>query len=196
MSKIRWVQVETTRHGKTIYYYRKGHGQARVRLPDPESKDFEAAYNAAASGDPTPHVRNIKPTAVELRKQRVERSMRRCLEAAKQRSREKGLAFDLDLNWALETVERANFCCALTGIEFFAKHASASFQNPYAPSFDRIVPSDGYVQSNVRIVVYAINFMLADWGTEVFEMVANSYRYQRQKRSKSSAPFTSDPRTF
>lgn len=36
--------------------------------------------------------------------------------------------------------------------------------NPNAPSVDRIVPSLGYVQGNVRLITYHVNVALAEFG--------------------------------
>lgn len=50
--KLRYVSREVTRHGKPIYYFRRGKGD-RIRLPDPElvgEATFQRAYNAAVSG--------------------------------------------------------------------------------------------------------------------------------------------------
>lgn len=45
-----FVVRERSRHGKVIFYFRRGKGQ-RVRLPDDlQSKEFEAAYEATLSG--------------------------------------------------------------------------------------------------------------------------------------------------
>lgn len=44
-----YVYRERTRHGKSVYYFRKGKAR-RLRLPDFGSADFEAAYHAALLG--------------------------------------------------------------------------------------------------------------------------------------------------
>jgi hypothetical protein len=45
-----YVQKERNRHGKTVWYFRRGDGP-RVRLPDPyESPAFNAAYIKALAG--------------------------------------------------------------------------------------------------------------------------------------------------
>lgn len=47
-----YVQKETTRHGKIVWYFRRGK-EARIRLPGVfGSKEFNDAYNAAMSGLP------------------------------------------------------------------------------------------------------------------------------------------------
>lgn len=56
--------------------------------------------------------------------------------------------------------------------------------NPYSPSLDRIDTSRGYTKDNVRLVVYAVNIMLMDWGESIFARVVNGYRYAcGQKRN-------------
>lgn len=49
-----YVQKEVTRHGKTVWYFRRGK-EARIRLPGTfGSKEFNAAYDAAMAGTPLP----------------------------------------------------------------------------------------------------------------------------------------------
>ena len=48
------VQVERTRHGKTVYYFRRSQGAPRVRLPAMNDPGFKAAYAAAFSGASAP----------------------------------------------------------------------------------------------------------------------------------------------
>ena len=49
--KLRHVHVERTRHGRVVFYFRRGSGP-RVRLPDMADKGFEAAYAACLAGSP------------------------------------------------------------------------------------------------------------------------------------------------
>lgn len=189
------VHSEVTRHGKRVWYYRSG--AQRFRLPPPYAPDFMAYYEAAKAGKPIVHVRDMPPSAVELRKQRTERALIACLRGARGRAARKGLPFDIDLDWLLAEVQAADFRCALTGIEFFADPPSRGAINPYAPSLDRREGKKGYTKGNVRVVSRAVNTMLLDWGHAVFEQVANSYRYwQRNKRATSiPAPSQTCPRT-
>ena len=57
-----YVYREKTRHGRWVLYFRRGKGQ-RVRLPDePGTPDFDAAYQAALSGNvPAPKARSAPP---------------------------------------------------------------------------------------------------------------------------------------
>jgi integrase len=48
------VQVERTRHGKTVYYFRRNQGAPRIRLPAPNDPAFKRAYAAALTGSSPP----------------------------------------------------------------------------------------------------------------------------------------------
>lgn len=62
--------------------------------------------------------------------------------------------------------------CNLTGVKFrFGINELTSFQNPYAPSVDRIDSSRGYVVGNVQIVLIAINLAKNEMSMEAFKLV-------------------------
>lgn len=186
--RLKYVQTETSRHGTTKNYFRRNRRE-RVRLPDdPNSDEFRAAYAKALASEPVPDVRDIKPTAVELRKQRTERTLKSALVAARRRAKAKGVPFNLDVDFLLDLVERQEFRCALTGIEFFAQIDNAASIDPCTPSIDRIEPQKGYVKSNVRVIIYAMNAMLLDWGEDVFIQIANSYLYTKRTKEQHSNP--------
>jgi hypothetical protein len=121
------------------------------------------------------------------RKQATEKAMREAIKGARQRAAAKGLPFDLDLNYLLAKAEAQDFRCELTGVPFYSSSPveGAWRVNPYAPSLDRITPSLGYTRDNVRIVTFAVNAMLLDWGEDLFLRVVGSYRYHRAKRERS-----------
>lgn len=184
----KYVRREVTRHGRVTYYFQRGHGP-RVRLPDVEAANFRSCYDRAFAG--AADVREMPISPIALRKQRVERALRGGLSAAKARSKTKSVPFELTLDWLLETAQRQDFRCCLTGIEFFAKSGTLGKIDPYAPSLDRRVPAKGYTPDNVRIVIRAVNTMLLDWGDEIFSRVANSYRYWQRTNGDSSIPLPS-----
>lgn len=51
------VQIERTRHGKVVFYFRRAQGAPRIRLPPPTDPGFKAAYAAAFSGSRVPPTR-------------------------------------------------------------------------------------------------------------------------------------------
>jgi hypothetical protein len=163
-----FLTSQRTRHGKMIYYVRRGQGE-RHRLPDDfGSASFWDAYAAAIHRMKT-GASSVRNMAASPLRQKVGLAMRNSIKNAKGRSKERNLPFDLTYEWAIEQVEKQGFRCALTGIPFFSKWGDRSpHRNPTIPSIDRIVPAAGYVQSNCRIVNLAINTMMLDWGEEFF----------------------------
>jgi hypothetical protein len=197
MVKLKYIQIETSRHGRQKVYFRKGNGP-RHRMPDDlASQEFHLAYSAALDGRPIPHIRQMPVSAVELRKQRSEAVIRGAIRSARTRARAKGLQFDLDLDYLLDMAARQEFRCALTGIEFFTRHKWPGRVDPYTPSIDRVEPALGYIRGNVRLVAYAVNAMLLDWGEGLFVQIANSYRYWGTKNGRSTpSPFQVPARTL
>ena len=138
------------------------------------SADFMEQYQAAVAHMParaTVSDRRAAETA-----QKVEACLKVRLQSAKERSRKRGLEFDLTLDWLLDTAKAQGFRCVLTGTRFFKEGLSGSQRDAYSPSLDRIDPSKGYTMDNVRIVTVAANIMLQDWGEGVLKQVAKDYR--------------------
>lgn len=186
------VHSQITRHGRRVYYYRAGRG-ARVRLPDTiGSPEFSAALKMSRERDalallsrPVPIGR---PSFKKTQRQKVGAVLESALRGARQRAKKRGVPFDIDLDWALGTVELQGFKCQLSSIPFYMDCTASSKIHPFTPSFDRIEPAKGYVRSNVRIVVYAINVMLFDWGPEVFERVVSGYRHTKGTKNRILFP--------
>jgi hypothetical protein len=166
------IQHEISRHGRLVYYYRIKDGP-RIRLHgeygSPEFwKNYALATSGAVPEGDRPHKKVLK----------ILQSVRRAFASAKHRAAKRGLPFDLTEDWALEQIERQGFKCAVTGIRFLADPSSGRAR-PYTPSFDRIDNSNGYTIDNVRIVVFAANLMMLDWGEQVFHRVSASYQRVR-----------------
>lgn len=172
--RLKFLQITKTRHGKTAIYFRRDRGP-RIRLPDLEAKDFSVAYHAALAGRPIAHSPKIL-RIVDGRKQGFERYARKALPRIARKCKRMDRPFDITHGWLLAQAEAQKFCCALTGIPFYFRHSAESFQDPFGPSLDRINPKGGYTKDNVRLVVFALNVMLMDWGCDIFERVAIAYR--------------------
>lgn len=176
----------TTRHGKTVYYLRV-RGSASIRLPDIDDPSFQEAYAAALAQRPVVYLHHGSDRRQPLR-QMCEKAMKEALPGARARAAARGLSFSLTLDWALATIERNDFRCELTGIPFFSPHGSTGKKNPFAPSLDRIIPKLGYTEDNVRIVVFALNLMMLDWGPVVVEQVAVAYRNKKRRQFRDAIP--------
>lgn len=190
---LRYIEPHRGSDGKLRYYFRRGKGTRTAMPPvdgDPKlDPAFMMAYgilfseatgkNLPTHTQPKTRARPVvmPPTKVERQKQMTETALQNGIANAARRARARKRSFDLTLDWVLLVAERQGFCCALTGIPFFSAHTATGKTNPFAPSLDRIDPRGGYTRDNVRIVIFAINLMLYDWGHEVFETVMNAYRH-------------------
>lgn len=62
-----FIVSQTTRHGRKVWYFRRGKGQ-RIRLPDEyDTPEFWSAYRAALTGEPLPATNNAKGRAGTLK---------------------------------------------------------------------------------------------------------------------------------
>lgn len=92
---------------------------------------------------------------------------------AQDRARRGGFAFDLDREFVAQKL--AAGVCEYTGLPFERGWSGEDFRaRPFAPSLDRIVPAHGYVKSNIRMVCFAVNIALSDWGDDVFLRIAQA----------------------
>lgn len=66
-------------------------------------------------------------------------------------AKERGLAYELDVAWFSERINRG--ACEITGIPF----GEVLAHDPYAPSPDRIDNSVGYTPSNTRLILGWLN---------------------------------------
>lgn len=92
------------------------------------------------------------------------------IRGAKHRAQIKKVPFDLDEH--TEEIRRRldSWTCELTGIPL-DKTKRRDFNSP---SLDRIIPSVGYLYSNIRIVSYAVNCALGTWGEEKLRIIAEA----------------------
>jgi len=115
----------------------------------------------------------------------AEREIRNCYGDAKKRAKNKGWEFTICLEDILAAMRKVGNKCWLTGVEF--KENKDSFRNPYRPSIDRVHSNVGYVPDNVRIVAYAVNAALNDWGDDVFFDIVRHANTNLQQPSCSLA---------
>jgi len=193
---VKYVQQEKSRHGKSVYYFRAGVGK-RIRLPDDYgSEEFWEAYRLAFERGEYVG-REPMPTASASQRGDARTAITRAIARAKHRAKANGLDFSITREWAIAEMERNDYRCAETNIPFLMKCDATSFMRPYVPSLDRIDPAKGYTQENVRVVVFAFNAMVSDWGDAVMHRIANGYRAAQIKKGTSTpAPSTLLPRTF
>jgi hypothetical protein len=91
------------------------------------------------------------------------------LKSIKSRASKEGIQFELELEWTRELL--APMLCSVTGIQLTWKWDGPG-KNPWAPSLDRLTPSEGYTFSNVRLVCWAYNLARSNWPDAVVRKMA------------------------
>lgn len=99
----------------------------------------------------------------------------RLVHMAKHRAKSSGVPFDIDKDYMMELWKHNEGKCAILKIPLDLGESDLGKVNPYAPSFDRIVPSLGYTKGNVRIICYQLNVALSEFGLEQFDKLALLY---------------------
>ena len=92
------------------------------------------------------------------------------LNNAKDRARKSGVSFDLSREFIEKKLEAG--ACELSGIQFVRMPQRQHRAHPFAPSLDKIDPTKGYVDGNVRMLCFAVNQARSDFGDEVLLTVA------------------------
>jgi len=93
----------------------------------------------------------------------------------KDRATSKRIAFYLTKDQLREIALRSKGRCEFSCSPFSWQKPEGSLFPPFAPSLDRITPRQGYNVGNCRLICYAANVALSDWGPEPFERIAVHY---------------------
>jgi hypothetical protein len=99
---------------------------------------------------------------------------------AKRRAQDKGLEFELEWEDIQRRIDLG--LCEVTGIPFDLSQPRAW----NAPSLDRADSKMGYTKGNTRVVLYSLNTMASDWGTDLILKIAEAIkRGQSLRRSNT-----------
>lgn len=102
------------------------------------------------------------------------------LVVAKKRATKNNLAFDLDIDWAMDLCQNQNGCCKLTNIPFTLHAKGETKYHPFNPSLDKIDAKKGYTKDNTRLVCVVINLSLNQFGDETLKKMCVAF-VQHQK---------------
>jgi hypothetical protein len=84
---------------------------------------------------------------------------------AKKRCKQKGVELHITQEWIEKHLKRGT--CEITGIPFsFEPPTNEATRRPDAPSLDRIDKNKNYTEDNTRVILWAVNCALAEYGTE------------------------------
>lgn len=106
-----------------------------------------------------------------------ERTAIELIVAARARANKLDLPFDLDLHTA-ELKERIRLgVCELSGVSLKVERGA---KQANSASIDRIVPELGYVYSNIRVIAFALNAGLGNWGEDAFAEIVKAWLERRK----------------
>lgn len=183
----RFVIREINRHGKTVYYFRREHGR-RMRLPDISNERFLEIYKSILmeGKDYDYHAENPRLNSERRLEAEALIVLRRTMKSIRSRCTWKNLPFDLTTEFLADLAKEQNYRCALTGMKFKLQKNGPFRVDPYALTVDRIEPQKGYVQGNVRLICFAMNLALMNWGEDVFASFAIAFTQQHFKKRQAS----------
>lgn len=103
-------------------------------------------------------------------------AIRAALRRAASRTAEHGVPFDLTQRYVEDRVAEAGGCCEVSGVAYVPDYDPERrfSHNPYGFSIDRIEPTLGYVEGNVRFVITAVNFAINQWGMDAYLRIAQA----------------------
>lgn len=102
----------------------------------------------------------------------------------KGRAKFRGMEFDLTFEEVVELFEESRGRCTLTGVPF----SLSRIRGPWVPSIDRINSDLGYVRGNVRVVCFAANIAMQQWGENVLLTMMESMASCMQHRMFGISP--------
>jgi hypothetical protein len=164
----------------------KGVHVVRRKLADGSFNTHYYAWRGGPRLDPDTMVIGQVAKAEQAGRKRV---ADRVLSITQRRAKERGIEFDLDLQWFMKELHRLNSCCSVSGMPFDFTRSTGQWRvNPSAPSIDRISNTYGYTRTNSRLVLASVNIAINEWGYEHFLKVAEAVVAKRgSKRRKETA---------
>jgi len=105
----------------------------------------------------------------------IEKFILRIYKSAESRSREKNKEFTIGFDDIKEVGRSQLWKCKVTGIDFDLSPINGKRTRPFAPRIDRIDSSKGYTPDNIRLVCFAVNMAMNEWGDEVFDRMVMGY---------------------
>lgn len=99
--------------------------------------------------------------------------------ACRSRAAARGMAFGLTPAAVAEALRRSRGRCEVTGLAFSDAAAGKRQKRPFFHSLDRRDSTSGYTPDNIRVVCFAVNMAMSNWGEHVFEQLAAGYVFNK-----------------
>lgn len=94
----------------------------------------------------------------------------RCRRNGKQR----GIACDITFAQMELIAGRSDGRCEVSGLAFEYEKVPGHYTRPWAPSIDRVECAKGYTHSNCRVVCFAVNVAMNQWGVSALIRIASA----------------------
>lgn len=105
--------------------------------------------------------------------------LHRTIAGCKHRSAKKGRSCSLSADELAAIMRRSRGRCEVTGLEFQFHKGEDARARPLFHSLDRRDASEGYSTANCRLVCYAVNLAMSNWGEDVFAQIATGFVINR-----------------
>lgn len=177
------------------------YGEDRKRCPKCNSvkllKDFSSSGKRSGDGlagwcrecnRKNEKNRRLNPLLIDSHRVKYETDMKfrseTLLKATAKRCKRLNLTFGLDVDWLAERLRNGR--CELTGLAFDMSVVNRR-RNSHTPSIDRVIAGAGYTKDNCRVVLYAVNCALNDWGLGTFLPIAKALAISNAETEKLAA---------
>lgn len=157
-------------------------GSNRIRLRFPTIDDAKSHMHEFA-GAKSPKTRRERDNRLkeEERVDMCKGAIASKLQDVRRRCKKKGWKYELSKEWLIAELESQGYKCSLTGRKL-QYYTDGFKRNPWCMSIDRIDSDVGYIPTNCRVVCYAVNAAMNEWGESVLAEIANKYITHQNRR--------------
>lgn len=90
-----------------------------------------------------------------------------------------GKPFSMNAHSLHQAMIRTMGRCEITGLRFTSEQPTEGAARPYFHSVDRIDSRLGYTPDNIRIVCFAVNMAMSNWGDSVFAEICTGFVFNK-----------------
>lgn len=182
-----WVKMQKSRRDRQRKSWVKYNPEIHIKRINPDTGEFfkpgdmdkEGRYFLNYSGGSYFGSKKIAEHWAKNKKDYIKRAMSKSLSKIKQRSKQKNIPFNLDINYLMNIYPEDELCPALKTKMMFGGDKVNRFNSP---SVDRIIPDKGYIKGNIRFVSFLANAIMNDANADEILKVGEWLKEQNVSR--------------